>query len=431
MAHCIGKTGYALLLALSLIGTAHAQRYTYFGPVNGILKGSASTWQTSAAAWSDVQALLTGTCDSSHVVTGAGGCITPAAGTLTGITFTVPSGLSISGSPCTTGACSFAITTTLSGLLKGTGSGFTAAAATDVTSLLNPTAHGVLFGEGAAAFTSLTMAADTVLQGTGTGSDPQAAALVDCGDTSHALSYSTSTHLFGCQALSTGGTPGGLTTQVQFNNAGVFGGASNVTYATASGDLTIATPTSGTPFTVNGGNGNTTPISIFASTNSTDVEARTSTSGDFAQMRVIDSASVGGGFCISNSANVCEAAISAGALDLFAGSGNINLQPSGILTYKNHQVYVSGRWTSSAGGCALASGSGWSASGGPGGGACTVPFAVAFSSIPTCTVTPESGSTNITSFINSISTTQVTIEAVNLSGVGQNDTMDVTCVGTL
>lgn len=49
-------------------------------------------------------------------------------GTVTSVAMTVPSGLSVSGSPIT-GAGTLAITTTLSGVLKGTGSGFAAAVA--------------------------------------------------------------------------------------------------------------------------------------------------------------------------------------------------------------------------------------------------------------------------------------------------------------
>lgn len=48
------------------------------------------------------------------------------------------------------------------------------------------------------------------------------------------------------QVVSGSGTPGGSTTQLQFNNAGAFGGASNVTYTSATGQVTLN----------QGGNGN-------------------------------------------------------------------------------------------------------------------------------------------------------------------------------
>lgn len=253
MAHRVmDKTGLRALLlgALLLSGAAHAQLYTRFGPANGLLVGQTTTPQTTAAAWANIQALLTGTCNSSTVVNGAGGCVTPAAGTITGITFAVPTGLSISGSPCTSGSCSFTLSTALSGVLKGTGSGFTTAASSDITALLNPTAHGVLFGEGTAAFTSLTMAADTFLQGTGTSSDPQAGSLTNCGDSSHALSYSTSTHTFGCQAISTGSTspaaaygyistsPSSCSVNTSYDHSNI---ASCARLATGSYDVTLTT----------------------------------------------------------------------------------------------------------------------------------------------------------------------------------------------
>ena len=53
---------------------------------------------------------------------------TSGTGTVTSVAATVPSGFSISGSPITSSG-TLAITTTLSGVIKGTGSGFTAATA--------------------------------------------------------------------------------------------------------------------------------------------------------------------------------------------------------------------------------------------------------------------------------------------------------------
>ena len=48
-----------------------------------------------------------------------------------------------------------------------------------------------------------------------------------------------------------GGTPGGSTGQIQYNNGGVFGG-SPMTYTSASGDFSIPAQTSGNAFTVSG-----------------------------------------------------------------------------------------------------------------------------------------------------------------------------------
>ena len=52
-------------------------------------------------------------------------------------------------------------------------------------------------------------------------------------------------------AVATGGTPGGSPTQLQYNNAGAFGGTT-MTYALASGTFVIPAPTSGTALTING-----------------------------------------------------------------------------------------------------------------------------------------------------------------------------------
>lgn len=64
------------------------------------------------------------------------------------------------------------------------------------------TTHGVLVGSTSNAINSVAaMAADTLLQGQGTSADPVAVAVNNCGDSTHALSYNTSTHAFGCQSI--------------------------------------------------------------------------------------------------------------------------------------------------------------------------------------------------------------------------------------
>jgi hypothetical protein len=143
----------ALLLAL-VAGFAHAQTYNLFKPANGILKGSTSTYVTTPAAGSDVVALwLTGVCDATTYLRADLHCVTPpgaTSGTVTSVALTVPSFLSISGSPVTTSgtlAVSLSGTalavanggtgaTTISGPIKGNGtSAFSAAAAADMYGL--------------------------------------------------------------------------------------------------------------------------------------------------------------------------------------------------------------------------------------------------------------------------------------------------------
>jgi len=76
------------------------------------------------------------------------------------------------------------------------------------TGVATLTSHGVLLGEGVSNVSAVAaMAADTLLQGQGASADPAAVTVNDCGDSTHALSYSTSTHTFGCQAVGGGSTP--------------------------------------------------------------------------------------------------------------------------------------------------------------------------------------------------------------------------------
>ena len=96
---------------------------------------------------------------------------------------------------------------------------------TGQTSLTN---HGVLLGAGTSPLGSVAaMAADTLLQGQGASADPAAVSLVNCGSSTQALAYSTSTHTFSCQTLSTGASPGGSTNAAQYNaGSGTLGGVS-------------------------------------------------------------------------------------------------------------------------------------------------------------------------------------------------------------
>lgn len=66
------------------------------------------------------------------------------------------------------------------------------------------TTHGVVVGEGTSSFVGIAaLGADTLLQGQ-SGADPAAVSVNNCGSSTQALSYSTSTHTFGCQTISTG-----------------------------------------------------------------------------------------------------------------------------------------------------------------------------------------------------------------------------------
>jgi hypothetical protein len=115
------------------------------------------------------------------------------------------------------------------------------------TGLATLTANGVLLGEGTSNISPLVMGADTVLRGTAS-ADPVAAAVPNCGSPATALSYSTSTHAFGCQTISVTGTPGGSTTQMQYNNAGALGGAAGLTWDNVNNKLNLAVASAGADY---------------------------------------------------------------------------------------------------------------------------------------------------------------------------------------
>jgi len=147
---------------------------------------------------------------------------------------------------------------------------------TGIGSLTN---HGVLLGQGTSAVTAVAaMAADTLLQGQGTTSNPAAVSVNNCGSSTQALSYSTSTHTFGCQTISAGtGTVTSITAGTgitaspnpivstgtvsvdqafspTWSGTHTFSNAITVNGAGSSlkGAVTIATPTSGVALTVDG-----------------------------------------------------------------------------------------------------------------------------------------------------------------------------------
>ncbi len=75
------------------------------------------------------------------------------------------------------------------------------------------------------------------------------AGVPNCGDATHALAYSTSTHTYACQAITATATPGGASGQVQYNNGGALSGL------TIGGDATLNTGTGALTVTkTNGGN---------------------------------------------------------------------------------------------------------------------------------------------------------------------------------
>lgn len=192
----VGDIGWRIALALFVLyvaaGSAHAQStFNKYGPVAGIQKNTGSTFQDTAAGAGDVIALWSGTADAAHCLSGAATLVS-----------------------CTGGG------------------GGSPGGASNSAQYNN-----------SGAFGGVALAADTVLQGSA--GAPQALSLPNCGSSTQALSYSTSSHTYGCQTISGGGgSPGGSNTQIQFNNSGAFGGDADFTWDDVGKVLTMADLTS-------------------------------------------------------------------------------------------------------------------------------------------------------------------------------------------
>lgn len=194
-----------LLCAAFGWGVGHAQGgpFTKYGPVAGIQKSTGLTYTNTAAVAADIIGLYTGTCSATTFLKGAGAC----------------------------GAV--VLTTDVSGILPPANGGLGGA---------SPTAHGVLLGEGASAVVSLALGADTVLRGVAS-ADPAAAAVPNCGSSTTALNYNTTTHAFGCQTIATGGT--GTVTSVTAGTGLTASPNPIIATGTVSLDLTAANTWSG------------------------------------------------------------------------------------------------------------------------------------------------------------------------------------------
>jgi len=136
---------------------------------------------------------------------GDGTWATPAgAGTVTSVALSMPSGFSVAGSPVTSSG-TLAVTTTLSGVLKGTGSGFTAATAgTDYQAPITLTTTGT---SGAATLIGNTLNIPQYSGGGGSGTVTSVAQTFTGGIVSVAGSPITTS---GTLALTVAGTSGGI-----------------------------------------------------------------------------------------------------------------------------------------------------------------------------------------------------------------------------
>lgn len=262
----------ALLLALSTVAQGQVPFNLFQPPTSpGVMKGSPTTYVTTNAAASDVITLFntTSTCTSpsTEFLRADGICAVPAgsgSGSVTSVALSAPASLfSVTGSPITgsgTLALSYATGQTPTELFGTDGLGNvslfaltgayvppinlastsnggisgTLGVAHGGSGLTTATAHGILLGEGTSTFGSVAaMALDTLLQGQGTGADPAAVSVPNCGSGTQALSYSTSTHAFGCQTISAGT---GTVTSVGLSAPSVF----SVTGSPVTGSGTLA-----------------------------------------------------------------------------------------------------------------------------------------------------------------------------------------------
>lgn len=136
--------------------------------LSGVLKGN-GTGAITTAAGTDVAAVFTGTCNSSTFLRGDGSCQSPGGGgTVTSVAMTVPSFLSVSGSPITN---SGTLAVTLSGTalpVANGGTGTTTSTGTGNTVLsASPTFTGTVTAATVAA-TAVTVGGNNVCQSTGT-----------------------------------------------------------------------------------------------------------------------------------------------------------------------------------------------------------------------------------------------------------------------
>lgn len=173
-------------------------------------------------------------------------------GGVTSVGLTMPTGFSVSGSPITTSG-TLAVSTTLNGNLRGNGSGFVVgnvSLTSEVTGTL-PSANGGLGYN--------TVTDDTFPMANGSGY--VATAMPNCGSSTQALAYSTSTNAFSCQTITgAAASPAGSNTQIQFNNSGSFGADTNFTWTTGSRLLTLGASAANSGITLGATAGNNTTI---------------------------------------------------------------------------------------------------------------------------------------------------------------------------
>lgn len=168
----------ALALGLVLSTACLGATFPYFGPVSGVLKGSASSPITTAAAYTDIVAMWT-SCSSpaTKVLMADGNCAVPASVTPAALTKADDTNvtLTLGGTPATALLQATSITAGWTGTLAASRGGLGMSTVTD----------------------------DTVA--VANGSAWQSKALTDCDGATNAVTYDTTTNAWGCNTI-TGAT---------------------------------------------------------------------------------------------------------------------------------------------------------------------------------------------------------------------------------
>lgn len=258
----------AVLVASGFAPDAYGQLYAKFGPSNGIMKGNVSTPQTTVALSSDVVGLWSGTCDSTHFLGGDGTCAIPAGTAPSGaanLAYATPNGAPGAatlralvgadippinlGSTANGGVSSATI---LLGTNGGTSNGFFSITgpATSLKTFTFPNASATVLTSNAAVTVPQGGTGAVTLTGLLKGSGTSALSAAASADIISLWSGSCSSSNFlrgdGTCVSPGSGSPGGANTNIQFNNAGSFGGDSGLTYAGSGGDLIKSISTNGT-----------------------------------------------------------------------------------------------------------------------------------------------------------------------------------------
>jgi hypothetical protein len=170
--------------------------------------------------------------------------------------------------------------------------------------------HGVLLGEATSNVGNVAaMAADTLLQGQGTGADPAGVSLLNCGSATQALAYSTSTHSFSCQTITVpaAANPSGLIGLTAANGSAATFDRSDATHAI---DQSIAPTWTG--------------IHTFSSTPTSQVVVSGS-AGNFGAIQFIANAASAGFVGASGASNQLANGSTAGDVVIRTQSTNLDI----------------------------------------------------------------------------------------------------------